>query len=125
MKKSYLFLGLAILCEVFGTMMLKLSEGFSVLFPSIGVIASFIASFIYLGLSLKDIPLSTAYAIWAGLGTACTVAVGVVIFHEKLSLLKVLALFLVIAGVVILNKSMGNGRKTYQESNSHLRDTSG
>lgn len=98
-------LTLAILFEVFGTTMLKLSEGFTVLFPSLGVVIGFLASFIFLGLSLKGLPLSTAYAIWAGLGTALTATVGVLFFNEGIAVLKVLALLLIIAGVVILNQS--------------------
>lgn len=98
-------LTLAILFEVFGTTMLKLSEGFTVLFPSLGVVIGFLASFIFLGLSLKGLPLSTAYAIWAGLGTALIATVGVLFFNEGIAVLKVLALLLIIAGVVILNQS--------------------
>lgn len=75
------------------------------LFPSMGVIAGYLVSFIFLGVSLKSIPLSNAYAIWSGLGTAFTAAIGVVLFHEEISLLKVLALLIVIVGVAILNKS--------------------
>lgn len=105
MNRSFLFLGLAIICEVFGTTMLKLSEGFTLLYPSLGVAIGFLTSFTFLGLSLKGIPLSTAYAIWSGLGTAFTAVIGVVIFAEHLSFLKVLALSFIIAGVVILNKA--------------------
>jgi len=105
--RYFIFLALAICCEVFGTTMLKLSSGFTVLLPSLGVIIGFLSSFIFLGLSLNGLPLSNAYAIWAGLGTAFTAAVGVIVFHEEVAFLKVLALFLIIAGVVILNKSQG------------------
>lgn len=105
MNKGALFLGLAIVFEVFGTTMLKLSEGFTVLLPSIGFIASYLAAFAFLRFSLQSIPLSTAYAIWTGLGTAFTVAVGVVLFQEDVSFIKILAIALVIVGVVMLNKS--------------------
>ena len=88
MNKGFLFLLLAILSEVFGTTMLKISEGFSILLPSMGVIAGYLASFYFLGMSLKSIPLSSAYAIWSGLGTAFTAAIGVVLFHEEISLLR-------------------------------------
>ena len=103
--KSILFLGFAIFFEVCGTTMLKLSNGFTILFPSFGVVISFLASFTFLGLALKEIALSSAYAIWSGLGTALTASIGIVIFEEEVSLLKIIALFLIIAGVVLLNKS--------------------
>ncbi|MFY9140362.1 MAG: multidrug efflux SMR transporter [Thermacetogeniaceae bacterium] len=111
MNKGFLFLLLAILSEVFGTTMLKISEGFSILLPSMGVIAGYLASFYFLGMSLKSIPLSSAYAIWSGLGTAFTAAIGVVLFHEEISLLKALAVFFIIVGVVILNKSRDYGQQ--------------
>lgn len=116
MKRGFLLLLLAILCEVFASSMLKLSEGFTVLFPSIGVIIGYIASFLFLGLSLKEIPLSNAYAIWSGLGTALTAIVGIVIFHEEISLLKVFALVLIIYGVMLLNKAKEEELKTEREA---------
>ena len=111
MDKGFLFLMLAILCDLFGTTMLKISEGFSVLLPSLGVIAGYSASFYFLGISLKSIPLSSAYAIWSGLGTAFTAAIGVALFHEEMSLLKALAMLFVVAGVAILNKSRDYGQQ--------------
>lgn len=105
--KYFAYLGLAICFEVFGSTMLKLSEGFTVLFPSIGVVVGFLVSFLFLGLSLNGLALSNAYAIWAGMGTAFTAIVGVIMFHEQMGLLKVLALFLIIVGVILLNKSQG------------------
>lgn len=103
--KNVLFLALAILFELFGTTMLKLSNGFTVLLPSLGVIVGFLISFTFFGMALKGIDLSTAYAVWSGLGTALTACVGVILFGEGFSFLKVIALLLIIAGVVVLNKS--------------------
>src|SRR5699024_10846209 len=105
MNNGVLFLALAILSEVFGTTMLKLSEGFTILLPVIALIIAFTVSFLFLVMSLKTIPLSNAYAVWSGLGTALTAGVGVVLFREDLSVLKVVALVLIIAGVVLLNHS--------------------
>lgn len=109
--KNALFLAAAILFEVFGTTMLKLSNGFTVLFPSLGVIAGFLISFSFFGLALKGIDLSTAYAIWSGVGTALTACVGIILFEEGIGLLKVIALLLIIAGVVVLNKSNDDPEK--------------
>jgi len=103
--KGSLFLAAAIILEVFGSAMLKISEGFTVVWPSLGVAIGYIASFYYFGLALKYIPLSTAYAVWAGLGTALTALVGILVFHEAISFFKAAAFLTIIAGVVILNKS--------------------
>lgn len=105
--KYFIYLGFAICFEVFGSTMLKLSEGFTVIWPSIGVVVGFLISFICLGLSLNGLALSNAYAIWAGLGTAFTAIVGVVVFHEQMSMVKVLALLFIVVGVVLLNNSQG------------------
>lgn len=103
--KYYVYLALAIVFEVFGTTMLKVSEGFTVLYPSLGVAAGFLISFVFLGFSLKGMPLSNAYAIWAGVGTAFTAIIGIVVFNEPIVFLKTVALLFVIVGVFILNKS--------------------
>ena len=105
--KYFIYLGLAICFEVFGSTMLKMSEGFSLIWPSIGVIVGFLISFICLGLSLNGLALSNAYAIWAGLGTAFTALVGVVVFQEQIGIVKVVALLFIVVGVVLLNKSQG------------------
>lgn len=101
--KSYWLLSISIISEVIGTTMLKMSIGFTVLWPSIGVIVSYLLSFYLLSLSLKTIPLSLAYAIWAGSGTALTAIVGMVIWGEALSLLNFLGIILIIGGIVVLN----------------------
>lgn len=105
--KYFIYLGFAICFEVFGSTMLKMSEGFTLIWPSLGVIVGFLISFICLGLSLNGLALSNAYAIWAGLGTAFTAIVGVMIFHEEMNLLKVLAILFIVVGVIVLNKSQG------------------
>ena len=62
------FLALAILSEVVGTLALKMSNGFSILLPSIIVVVGYSTSFWFLALCLKSLYVGTAYAIWAGLG---------------------------------------------------------
>ncbi|WP_302104951.1 DMT family transporter [Polycladomyces zharkentensis] len=105
---SYVLLAAAILAEVFGSSMLKVSNGFKKLFPSVGVIIGMGLSFYYLSLALKAIPLGTAYAIWAGAGTALTALVGVLLFKEKFDSKKLLGIILIICGIVIMKLSGGN-----------------
>lgn len=102
---AYILLACSVIAEVFGTTMLKLSLGFTLLFPSLSVATGFLLSFLCLAYALKSIPLSIAYAIWSGLGTALTACVGIFLFDESISLLKSVALILVVGGVIILNKS--------------------
>ncbi|WP_372629393.1 multidrug efflux SMR transporter [Cohnella sp.] len=103
MTKAYLFLALAIASELFGTSMLKASEGFSKLYPSIATIAAFSLAFYSLSLSLQQIPLGVAYAIWSGVGTALTAVIGIVVWKETASLTTALGIVLIVAGVVVLN----------------------
>ncbi|MBD1378910.1 DMT family transporter [Metabacillus arenae] len=115
--KAYLFLLIAILAELFGTSMLKFSNGFSKLFPSIGVVLGFGIAFFSLSLSLKSIPLSMAYAIWSGVGTAATAVIGVLIWKEKLSIYSVMGILFIIIGVVILNLKAPIHETTDQQPN--------
>ena len=100
---SYLYLALAIVGEIIGSSLLKASEGFSKLFPTIGVIIAFVVCFFFLSLSLKTIPLNTAYALSAGLGFVLTTIISVLIWKEKINMASIAGITLIVAGVVILN----------------------
>lgn len=100
---GYIFLGLAIMLEIFSTSMLKASDGFSRLVPSIIFLVGMGASFYTLSQALTAIPLSLAYAIWSGLGTALTAIVAVVVWKETITIYTVMGILLIIGGVVILN----------------------
>ncbi|MEI6778235.1 MAG: multidrug efflux SMR transporter [Chloroflexales bacterium] len=100
---ALLILLAAIVSEVIGTTSLKLSESFSRPMPSLMVVLGYGLSFYLMSLSLKQIPLGTAYAIWSGLGTAATVAVGVLLWKESLDLARIIGIALIIAGVLVLN----------------------
>ncbi|UQZ37268.1 QacE family quaternary ammonium compound efflux SMR transporter [Paenibacillus sp. PK3_47] len=103
--KSYIYLALAICFEIFGTTMLKLSDGFSNLLPGVGVVFGMGLSFYCLSMSLKVIPLSLAYAVWSGVGTAVTALLGVVIWKDHFTVVSFIAIAAIIAGVVLLNAS--------------------
>ncbi|MGM9988206.1 MAG: DMT family transporter [Bacillaceae bacterium] len=101
----YVILAIAIASEVFGSSMLKVSNGLKKLLPSICVIIGMGTAFYCLSIALKTIPLGTAYAIWSGVGTALTALVGVVIYKEGFNLKKFLGLVLIIGGVIVLKLS--------------------
>ncbi|KQL48278.1 hypothetical protein AN963_00145 [Brevibacillus choshinensis] len=104
MKGFYALAG-AIVAEILGTSMLKMSEGFSLMYPSVGVILGFGISFYCLSVSLRTIPLSLAYAIWSGVGTALTALIGILIWGDSLTAMAVVGIAIIIGGVVLLNTS--------------------
>ncbi|GAA4868380.1 multidrug efflux SMR transporter [Kitasatospora terrestris] len=99
----YVLLALAIAAEVCATSMLKLTDGFSRLWPSLGVALGYMLSFLLLGRALKHIPVSVAYAVWSGVGTAAVAAIGATLFGETLGRLQWLGIAVVIVGVVLIN----------------------
>ena len=99
----WFLLALAILSEVVGTLALKMSNGFSILIPSIIVVVGYGASLWFLALCLKSLDVGTAYAIWAGAGTALISIAGVFLFAEPMTAIKAMSLALVILGVVGLH----------------------
>ena len=101
----WLYLATAIVLEVIGTTSMKLSEGFTKTIPSILMFVFYLASLAVLTLALKKIDVSVAYAVWAGLGTALIATIGIVYFHESATLLKIISILLIIAGVVGLHLS--------------------
>lgn len=105
--KAFTLLFLSIMCEVFGSSMLKASNGFKKLLPSIGVVAGYGLAFYGISFSLKTIPLGTTYAIWSGLGTLLTAIVGIVIYKESFNLKKFWGFVFIIAGVILLNVANG------------------
>jgi len=96
-------LAFAILFEVTGTVMLRLSDGMSKLWPAVAVVVFYCASFYLLALVLREVEIGFAYAVWAGVGTAVVAVVGVLAWGEPVNALKVASIMAVIAGVIGLN----------------------
>lgn len=106
---SWVFLALAIGAEVTATLSLKASEGFSKLGPSIVVVAGYLTAFILLGLTIRELPVGLAYALWAGLGTVGATVGGLVFFGERLPGLVIAGIAVVVVGVVMIT----TGRATH------------
>lgn len=104
---SWIYLIVAIVLEVSGTLSMKLSEGFSKLVPSIAMLVFYLLGLSMLALALRKIDVSIAYAVWSGLGTAIIALVGILWFEESVTLLKIISLSLIIAGVVGLSLATG------------------
>jgi small multidrug resistance pump len=98
-------LALAILSEVVGTVLLRVSDGMSKLLPSAGMLVTYVLSVVLLAQVLKEIEIGFAYAVWAGVGTAMIAIVGVAVWDEPMGALKLASLGAVIVGVGGLNLS--------------------
>jgi small multidrug resistance pump len=96
-------LGLAIASEVIGTAALKASAGFTRPLPVLVVVVGYGLAVYLLALSLRQLPLGMAYAIWSGVGTVGAALLGVVLWHESLSAPRLLGIGLIVVGVVLLN----------------------
>lgn len=105
MFKYYAALGVAIVSEIIGTLSLKLSAGFSQIWWTLASIGLYLMMLYCLSVAMRVVPLSVAYGLWTGSGTILTAVLGVIVFHETLSLGQVLGLLLLIVGVVALNWS--------------------
>jgi len=79
---------------------LKYTEGWSKLYPSLITAALMIASFQFLSMALKTLPIGTAYAIWTGIGAVGTAILGMYIFNEPRDLTRILCILLIVAGIV-------------------------
>ena len=97
---SWVHLILAIIFETFAKKKKKMSNGFSVLMPSIGTVIGYVLCFFFLSYALKTIDMSVAYAIWCALGILLISIIGMVFFHESISFLKIASILLIILGTV-------------------------
>ncbi|MFJ1810838.1 MULTISPECIES: DMT family transporter [unclassified Streptomyces] len=100
---GYLTLAGAIAAEVAATTAMKYSDGFSRLWPSLLTAVGYVVSFLLLAQTLKTVGIGTAYAIWAGVGTATIAVIGLALFGESLTLTKAAGILLIVGGVVVLN----------------------
>ncbi|AMK50446.1 hypothetical protein LF65_06545 [Clostridium beijerinckii] len=97
---TWLMLIVAGLFETGWAIGLKYSEGFTKLIPSVFTIIGMIASFYFLSLVLKSLPLGTAYAIWTGIGTVGTVALGIILFKEPVDIIRLICIGFIVIGIV-------------------------
>jgi quaternary ammonium compound-resistance protein SugE len=101
----WLLLLIAGLLEVVWAFLMKQSAGFTRLWPTVGTLAFMAASFGLLSLSMRTLPLGTAYTIWTGIGAVGAFAVGVAVLGEQLTATRVLAAVLIVAGIVLMKLS--------------------
>ena len=97
---AWIFLFIAGGLEVFWSVCLKLSEGFTVLKFTIPTIVGMILSFIFLSQATKTLPLGTSYAIWTGIGALGAVIVGIILFKEPATAARIFFACLLLVGIV-------------------------
>ncbi len=96
----WFYLIIAGLFEVTWAVGLKMTDGWSKLFPSIFTVVFMIASFAMLSLALKQLPIGTAYAVWTGIGAAGTALIAMIFLGESVSVSKIIFLGLIIIGII-------------------------
>ena len=101
---SYFYLFIAIVGEILGTNLLKLSDGFTKPIPTVSALLSYGVCFYFLSLAMQKIPLGIAYATWSAVGLVLTASIAVMIFQKKqLNVYSIIGLILIIIGVVMVN----------------------
>ncbi|HEY4663561.1 MAG TPA: SMR family transporter, partial [Comamonas sp.] len=93
------------LLEVVWAYTMKQSHGFSRLTPSIITIVAMIASFGLLSMSMRTLPLGTAYTIWTGIGAVGAFVVGITVLGEQVSVMRIGAAVLIVSGLILMKLS--------------------
>jgi len=99
----YAYLMIAIAFEVLATSALKMTDGFTRLWPSVATVFGYALCFYFLSLTLRVIPVGVVYAIWSGAGILLITAIGWFYFRQALDLPAILGIGLIAAGVLVIN----------------------
>lgn len=102
---AWIYLAVAGLLEIVWAFYMKKSEGFSLLTPSVITIIAMIASFALLSVSMRSLPLGTAYTVWTGIGAVGAFVVGIVVLGEAVTPMRVAAAALIVSGLVLMKLS--------------------
>lgn len=100
---SYLLLAVAIGCEIVATTLLKYSEGFTKLWPTVASLFVYFICYFAFSKALNGLNLGVAYAIWCGVGIVVTAVISALVFSEKLTTAGIIGVGLIVVGCVILN----------------------
>ena len=105
---AWVILFVAGLFEIAWAVGLKYTEGFTRLWPSVATGVALVASMALLGVSLRTLPLGTAYAVWTGIGSVGTAVLGIVLFREPATAIRLACIGLIVAGIVGLKLVSGS-----------------
>ena len=106
---AWVWLVIAGVLEVGWAVGLKYTEGFTRLWPTVATAAALVGSMALLGLAIRTLPLGTAYAVWTGIGTVGTAILGIALFREPASAMRLVCIGLIVAGIVGLKLAPGAG----------------
>ena len=99
---AWVYLAIAGMFEIIWAAAMKQSAGFTRIGPTIVTLAAMIVSFALLSLSMKSLPLGTAYTVWTGIGAVGAFLVGILVFGESASALRIAAAMLIVAGLALM-----------------------
>ena len=97
---AWTLLGIAGIFEIAFAFGMKWSEGFTRLIPALFTIITGLSSLFLLSLSLRTLPVGTAYAVWTGIGAAGTAILGMMLLGDSTAPLRVLCIVLILSGVI-------------------------
>ena len=97
---AWIVLVLAGVLEIGWAVGLKYTEGFSRLWPSVATIGAMVFSLLLLGLAVRTLPIGTAYAVWTGIGTVGTVLLGMALFGEPATPLRLAFIAMIVGGII-------------------------
>ena len=104
-KMAWAILILAGVFEVIWAYSMKMSEGFTRLTPSVVTIVFMILSVVLLSISMRTLPLGTAYTVWTGIGAIGSFVVGIIILNEPITAMRMIAAVLIVSGLVLMKLS--------------------
>jgi quaternary ammonium compound-resistance protein SugE len=96
---AWVYLAVAGLLEVGWAIGLKYTEGFTRLMPSVMTVGAMVLSVVLLGLALRDLPVGTGYAVWTGIGTVGTALLGIYLFGDAATAVRLACIGLIVAGI--------------------------
>ncbi len=96
---NWVYLGIAGLLEIAWAIGLKYTDGWTKLLPSFATGVLMVASFYFLSLAIKTLPIGTAYAVWTGIGTVGAAILGMILFDEPRDLVRIACILLIVAGI--------------------------
>ncbi len=108
---GYVYLLIAIVCEVVATSTLKASDGFTRLWPSVVTIVGYGTAFYCLSLTLRTVPVGVAYAIWSGAGIVLIAAIGWFLYRQTLDAPALVGIALILVGILVMqlfSKTVGH-----------------
>jgi len=113
LRTAWLFMAGAVLLEVVGTLVMKLSQnGGWLLSPGVGLVVMFVLvalSYLCLSQAVRGLPVGVAYAFWEGLGLTLITLVSVLVLGEKMNLVRFCALVAILVGAILVHHGTGSG----------------